>query len=114
MKIPESIELKIEEKENKETLLKVMEIILNEYEKEDIISTDLQYDILLNHLNEMIIRSKSGIKIPSVDAEMFSEVSANSIDLSKRIVEQIGNLPTDEIYVLSIHFETSRQNIKED
>ena len=30
--------------------------------------------------------------------------------ISDKVVQHIGNLPQDEMYVLSIHFEAARQN----
>lgn len=72
--------------------------------------TDLQWTILINHLNEMFRRSKEQDRIPEVDPEMFSEVSSVALNLADGVVKSIGNLPQDEKYVLSIHFETAKQN----
>lgn len=72
--------------------------------------TDLQWTILINHLNEMFRRSKEQERIPEVDPEMFSEVSAIALDIADGVVKRISNLPQDEKYVLSIHFETAKQN----
>lgn len=79
-------------------------------EKHAICPTDLQWTILINHLNEMIKRSKAGEKMMSVDPEMFSEVSKEALKISDEVVQHIGNLPQDEMYVLSIHFESAKQN----
>ncbi|GCF92280.1 PRD domain-containing protein [Enterococcus florum] len=72
--------------------------------------TELQWTILINHLNEMILRQKEGTTIPTVDPEMFNEVSKEAMQISRNVVEKIGGLAEDEIYVLSIHFESAKQN----
>ncbi|MDT2758628.1 PRD domain-containing protein [Enterococcus xiangfangensis] len=72
--------------------------------------TELQWTILVNHLNEMLNRSKGQDSIPEVDPELFSEVSQEALTLADGVVKKIGNLPQDEMYVLSIHFETAKQN----
>lgn len=72
--------------------------------------TELQWTILINHLNEMLKRSKEQETIPEVDPEMFSEVSKEALQLADGVVRKIENLSQDEMYVLSIHFETAKQN----
>lgn len=72
--------------------------------------TELQWTILINHLNEMIKRSKEQETIPEVDPEMFNEVSNEALKLADGVVRKIDNLSQDEMYVLSIHFETAKQN----
>lgn len=73
-------------------------------------ATDLQWTILINHLNEMVKRSKSGETIPEVDPEMFNEVSEDALNIAGAVVQYLGNLAVDEKYVLSIHFESAKQN----
>ena len=72
--------------------------------------TELQWTILINHLNEMLKRSKEQETIPEVDPEMFSEGSKEALQLADGVVRKIDNLSQDEMYVLSIHFETAKQN----
>ena len=72
--------------------------------------TELQWTILINHLNEMLKRSKEQETIPEVAPEMFSEVSKEALQLADGVVRKIDNLSQDEMYVLSIHFETAKQN----
>ena len=72
--------------------------------------TELQWTILINNLNEMLKRSKEQETIPEVDPEMFSEVSKEALQLADGVVRKIDNLSQDEMYVLSIHFETAKQN----
>lgn len=79
-------------------------------EKQAIEPTDLQWTILINHVNEMIKRSKANEKMTGVDPAMFEEVSNEALEIADQVVQHIGNLPQDEMYVLSIHFESAKQN----
>jgi PRD domain protein (TIGR03582 family) len=87
-----------------------LEVITNLLNERAIVPTELQWTILINHVNEMIKRSIADEKMSGVDPEMFAEVSKEAIDIADKVVRHIGNLPQSEIYVLSIHFETARQN----
>lgn len=87
-------------------ILRVEELL----EKEGIRPTEIQWTILINHLNEMIRRSVEGERLPEVDTELFGEVSEVALSLAEVIVDEVSNLPIAEKYVLSIHFETARNN----
>lgn len=100
----------LQESSNQTELLAVIEAAKEQLRKNKITPTSLQWTILVNHLNEMIKRSKAGEKMPEVDPEMFQEVSADALDIARSLTNQIGNLPEAEIYVLSIHFESAKQN----
>ena len=82
-------------------------LLLQKYE---ITPTEIQWTVLINHLNEMLKRSRDNEKMTGVDPSLFSEVSQEALEISKEIVDSIGNLPIDEMYVLSIHFEAAKQN----
>ena len=73
---------------------------------------ELQWTMLINHLNEMIRREKGQQYLENMDPEMFSEISQKSLTIAEKIANQIGQLPKDEVYVLSIHFENFKQNNK--
>ncbi|MBO0470578.1 PRD domain-containing protein [Enterococcus sp. DIV0242_7C1] len=88
------------------SLEKISELL----EKQAIEPTDLQWTILINHVNEMIKRSKANEKMTGVDPAMFEEVSNEALEIADQVVQHIGNLPQDEMYVLSIHFESAKQN----
>ena len=75
--------------------------------------TELQWTILINHLNEMISRSKRDEKMTGVAPVMFEEVSQEALGIAEALVDHIGNLTKDEMYVLSIHFEAAKQNVAE-
>lgn len=72
--------------------------------------TELQLVILINHVSEMVDRSMTGEQLPAVDPEMFDGVSDVAMNIASQLVEHIGNLADSEKYVVSIHFETARQN----
>lgn len=72
--------------------------------------TELQWTILVNHLNEMVKRHETDEVLEGVDISLFSEVSKESIDLAKEVAVVIGDMPEEEAYVLSIHFETAKYN----
>lgn len=100
----------INESKNQAELTAVLKNIQQWLDTAAIVPTDLQWTILINHVNEMIKRAQENEKVPTVDPEVFAEVSAEALDISKQVVEHIGNLPEDEKYLLSIHFETAKQN----
>ncbi|MGX7197526.1 PRD domain-containing protein [Enterococcus olivae] len=76
----------------------------------NIFPTELQWTVLINHLNEMIRREREVDAIPAVDPEMFAEVSSEALEIADGVVKAVGQLPIDEMYVLSIHFESAKQN----
>ncbi|WP_207694681.1 PRD domain-containing protein [Enterococcus sp. DIV0212c] len=88
------------------SLEKISELLI----EQAIQPTELQWTILINHVNEMIKRSKADEKMSGVDPVMFEEVSKEALMIADKVVQHIGNLPQDEMYVLSIHFEAARQN----
>ncbi|OJG91839.1 PRD domain-containing protein [Enterococcus silesiacus] len=100
----------IDESPNKVELEASLEKIRTLLLKQAIQPTELQWTILINHVNEMIKRSIAGEKMSGVDPVMFEEVSKEALAIADQVVQHIGNLPQDEMYVLSIHFEAARQN----
>lgn len=110
MKLHSDAEKIITESPNQAELKELINKIDFLLEEQTICPTELQWTILINHLNEMIKRSKAGEQMSGVDPEMFAEVSEEALKISDEVVQHIGNLPQDEMYVLSIHFETAKQN----
>lgn len=110
MEFNEEAHIIINESSNQEELKEVIEHTKALLNTNQIVPTELQWTILINHLNEMIKRSKADEKMSGVDPEMFNEVSSEALAISTAVTEKIGNLPQDEIYVLSIHFEAAKQN----
>lgn len=100
----------VDQSEYKDKLVTVIDDIQTALTEKQIVPTELQWTILINHLNEMLRRSDSGEKIPEVDPAMFAEISPEALEIAAEVVTSISNLPEDELYVLSIHFEAAKQN----
>jgi PRD domain protein (TIGR03582 family) len=66
---------------------------------------ELQWKILVNHLDEMIYRSKTSEKLPELDITLFSGLSKKSMELADEVVRRVQNLGDDEQYLLAVHFE---------
>ena len=100
----------IEKDNNHQELHELFEMVDEWLTTHEINQTAIQQTVMINHLNEMINRSKNQEKIVPVDKELFNEVSQEALAISGRLVEAVGNLEDDEKYVLSIHFETAKNN----
>ena len=98
----------IEESQNQGKLEQVIDLVRELLTEYGIVPTELQWMILINHLNEMLKRSQGEEKLSKVDQNLFREISKEAITISEKIVRNIGNLTEDEVYVLSIHFETAK------
>ena len=61
----------IEESQNHDKLNQVIALVEERLAEFAIEPTELQWTILINHLNEMLKRSQKGEKIPAVDRELF-------------------------------------------
>lgn len=110
MKLNDAAQQIIDESPNKIELEAALEQINSLLLAEKIQPTELQWTILINHVNEMIKRSIASEEMSGVDPEMFAEVSKQALVVAEKVVQHIGNLPQAEMYVLSIHFEAARQN----
>ncbi|MDR1567664.1 MAG: PRD domain-containing protein [Streptococcaceae bacterium] len=71
--------------------------------------TELQWTVLVNHLDEMLKRSLNNQEITGIDSQLFTEISKEALEIAEAIVLEIGNLSQSEMYVLSIHFENGKQ-----
>jgi PRD domain protein (TIGR03582 family) len=100
----------IQESRYQETLLTLIKYTEKTLASIGITPEELQWTMLVNHLNEMIRREKDQQYLENIDPEMFSEISQKSLTIAEKIANQIGQLPKDEVYVLSIHFENLKQN----
>lgn len=110
MKLNDDAQTIIDESQNQVELQVALEQIDALLKEQQIQPSELQWTILINHVNEMIKRSIAGEKMSGVDPKMFEEVSKEALLIADKVVQHIGNLPSDEMYVLSIHFEAARQN----
>lgn len=76
-----------------------------------IIPNAVQEQMLTSHVRAMAHRSVTGEPLPEVDASLFDEISAESMALARDIVVAFGNLPEEEAWLLSVHFEVAKDNL---
>lgn len=79
--------------------------------RHDIVPNDVQEQMLTSHVRAMAHRSISGEPLPEVDASLFEEISEDSMMLAREVVAQFGNLPGEEAWLLSVHFEVAKDNL---
>ena len=76
-----------------------------------IIPNTVQQQMLTSHVRAMAHRSVTGEPLPEVDASLFDEISAESMALAREVVAAFGNLPDEEAWLLSVHFEVAKDNL---
>lgn len=76
----------------------------------NIYTTDVQLQMLTSHVKAMVLRSITGEPLPEVEKDLFDEISAESMQMAEDVVSWFGNLPIEEAYLLSVHFEVARDN----
>ncbi|MEQ9721114.1 PRD domain-containing protein [Yersinia alsatica] len=77
---------------------------------ENIFTNDVQQQMLTSHLRAMVLRSITGEPLPEVDKSLFDEISAHSMQMAQQVVDKFANLPIEEAYLLSVHFEVAKDN----
>ena len=92
---------------NKEKTVDAVTYVSNMLKEKGIKITDYRWQSLVNHIAAIVERSFTGEKLEGIEADMFGDVSKKSLDIAEAIVNKIGNLPQNEMYLLSIHFETA-------
>ena len=70
--------------------------------RRNIVPNDVQEQMLTSHVRAMAHRSISGEPLPEVDASLL---------LAREVVAQFGNLPDEEAWLLSVHFEVAKDNL---
>lgn len=78
---------------------------------EGITPNEVQEQMLSSHVRAMAHRSVTGEPLPEVDFSLFEEISEHSMALAKKVVDEFGNLPVEESWLLSVHFEVAKDNI---
>lgn len=63
---------------------------------------------LLNHIAEMVKRDQESNPIVLEDKSVFGELSQESFDKAKEIVDQLKLKQEDEIFLLAVHFESAK------
>ncbi|WP_436857973.1 glycine dehydrogenase [Citrobacter tructae] len=79
--------------------------------KHHIIPNAVQEQMLTSHVRAMAHRSVTGEPLPEVEASLFDEISAESMALARDVVAAFGNLPEEEAWLLSVHFEVAKDNL---
>ncbi|WP_411705200.1 glycine dehydrogenase [Edaphovirga cremea] len=77
---------------------------------ENIYPNAVQKQMLDSHIRAMVFRSLTGEPLPDVDKSLFDEISSQSMEMAERVVNSLGNLPIEEAYLLSVHFEVAKEN----
>lgn len=77
----------------------------------NIVPNAVQEQMLNSHVRAMAYRSVTGEPLPEVEESLFEEISPESMALAKKVVDQFGNLPIEESWLLSVHFEVAKDNI---
>ncbi|MDR3430636.1 MAG: PRD domain-containing protein [Rouxiella aceris] len=90
-----------------EKLLTDIQKMLN---AENIFTNDVQQQMLTSHVKAMVLRSITGEPLPEVEKELFDEISSGSMKMAEQVVDMLGNLPIEEAYLLSVHFEVAKDN----
>ncbi|MCL2892260.1 glycine dehydrogenase [Brenneria tiliae] len=79
--------------------------------RHNIIPNAVQTQMLTSHVRAMAHRSVTGEPLPEVDADLFDEISADSMRLARAVVAEFANLPDEEAWLLSVHFEVAKENL---
>ncbi|CFQ42021.1 PRD domain-containing protein [Yersinia bercovieri] len=90
-----------------ERVLAEITVMLN---TENIFTNDVQQQMLTSHIRAMVLRSITGEPLPEVDKSLFDEISAHSMQMAQQVVDRFANLPIEEAYLLSVHFEVAKDN----
>jgi len=88
----------------------IFKFVVEELDENNLELTELQLTILVNHLAEMVMRSKNNQPLDSVDESLFNGVSDKALNIAREITTRVGNLASSEPFVLSIHFENAIEN----
>ncbi|WP_312691099.1 glycine dehydrogenase [Kosakonia sp.] len=79
--------------------------------EQNITPNAVQQQMLTSHVRAMAHRSVTGEPLPDVDASLFDEISTESMNLARDVVAAFGNLPEEEAWLLSVHFEVAKDNL---
>lgn len=89
---------------------RVMVQITGLFAERTIVPNAVQQQMLTSHVKAMALRSLTGEPLPEVEAELFEDISAESMALAQQVVDLFGNLPKEEAWLLSVHFEVAKEN----
>lgn len=89
---------------------RVMEQIAGLFAAMNIQPNPVQQQMLTSHVKAMALRSLTGEALPEVEACLFEDISPQSTALAQQVVDLFGNLPVEESWLLSVHFEVVKEN----
>ncbi|MGA7509825.1 MAG: glycine dehydrogenase [Erwinia billingiae] len=89
---------------------KVMAQIADLFAAKAIVPNAVQQQMLASHVKAMALRSLTGEPLPEVEEELFEDISPESMALAQQVVDLFGNLPKEEAWLLSVHFEVAKEN----
>ncbi len=89
---------------------KVMGQIAGLFAARNIMPNVVQQQMLASHVRAMALRSLTGEPLPEVEEELFEDISPESMSLAQQVVDLFGNLPREEAWLLSVHFEVAKEN----
>ncbi|WP_413736840.1 glycine dehydrogenase [Sodalis sp. RH21] len=89
---------------------KVLAEIMTMMRERHIQVNQVQEQMLNSHVRAMVMRSLTGEPLPEVDISLFDEISADSMVMAQNVVNIFDNLPIEEAYLLSVHFEVAKDN----
>ncbi|MBE5254102.1 glycine dehydrogenase [Mixta mediterraneensis] len=89
---------------------KIMQQIAVIYEQHGIQPNAVQQQMLVSHVRAMASRSLGGEPLPEVEAELFEDISPETMQLAQQVVDLFGNLPVEEAWLLSVHIEVARSH----
>ncbi|NIF33481.1 glycine dehydrogenase [Enterobacter sp. Cy-643] len=97
--------------EAEELTARIQDFIYALFKSKHITPNAVQEQMLASHVKAMIHRSLTGEPLPEVEESLFEEISAESMEMAKAVVDQFGNLPVEEAWLLSVHFEVAKDNL---
>ena len=89
---------------------KIMAQIADLFAAKAIVPNAVQQQMLASHVKAMALRSLTGEPLPEVEEELFEDISPESMALAQQVVDLFGNLPKEEAWLLSVHFEVAKEN----
>ena len=103
-----SVNMSAEEQAIQALADRVMSQISALFFAQNIVPTPVQQQMLVSHVRAMALRSLTGEPLPDVEEALFEDISPESMALAQQVVDLFGNLPVEESWLLSVHFEVAK------
>ncbi|PCS01517.1 hypothetical protein [Lactococcus fujiensis] len=85
--------------------------INNELNNDGLEPSEIQWVILLNHVDEMLTRNHNEEYLPEMEATLFAELTDKSLEMAVNIIKSNQKLAENEKYLLAVHMENILGNI---